>query len=142
MIEPSLLAAIHAEAFADGERWDADAMASLLGMPGAFATLAPEGAGMALSRVAADEAELLTIAVRPGSRRLGIGRALLADAIAHCRALGANRLTLEVAEDNRAALAFYRSAGFVEIGRRRRYYRDGGTALVMGVTLPCGSAGG
>ena len=43
----------------------------------------------------------------------------------------AERLLLEVREDNRGALAFYASQGFVEIDRRARYYADGATAVVM-----------
>ncbi len=44
---------------------------------------------------------------------------------------GADRLLLEVREDNAGAIAFYAARGFVEIDRRPRYFRDGGTAVVM-----------
>ena len=47
------------------------------------------------------------------------------------RESGADRLLLEVREDNAGALAFYAARGFVEVDRRRRYYRDGATAVVM-----------
>ena len=41
------------------------------------------------------------------------------------------RMLLEVRADNTAALAFYAAEGFVEIARRRRYYRDGTDAVVL-----------
>jgi ribosomal-protein-alanine N-acetyltransferase len=44
---------------------------------------------------------------------------------------GARRLFLEVAESNVGARALYARAGLVEVGRRARYYPDGGAALVM-----------
>src|SRR5437763_170902 len=58
------LACIHSRAFPEGERWGADAMALQLGLPGAFGFIDAEG-GMVLARVAADEAEILTLAVLP-----------------------------------------------------------------------------
>ena len=79
-------------------------------------------AGFALSRVILDDAELLLLAVRPHARRAGVGRALLARAIAVAEMMGARRLHLEVRENN-AAVGLYRSAGFDEIGRRADYYR-------------------
>jgi ribosomal-protein-alanine N-acetyltransferase len=47
----------------------------------------------------------------------------------------ADRLLLEVREDNAGAIAFYESQGFVEIARRRLYYRDGATAVVLSLGL-------
>ena len=73
--------------------------------------------------LAADEAELLKIAVAPARRRQGIGRALLADAVAGAIRSGARRLFLEVRERNQAARALYSDAGFTEVGRRKGYYR-------------------
>ncbi len=139
MSETELLATIHAEAFEDGERWDAAAMGVLLGMPGTFASVAPDGAGMAMFRVAADEAELLTIAVRRAVRRRGVASALLSVCMARCRRLGAERLFLEVSASNMPACALYRRMGFAEVGRRAAYYGDGSAALVMAAPLgPCG----
>ena len=51
--------------------------------------------------------------------------------ITRARAGLADRLLLEVRENNEAAIAFYTGHGFVEIDRRARYYRDGTTAVVM-----------
>ena len=133
------LAFLHARAFPEGERWGAEAMALQLGLPGAFGWIAPCG-GMILARVAADEAEVLTLAVDPARRRAGLGRTLLDAALATAAGRGAKAMFLEVSEANWAARALYGLAGFVEIGRRRAYYRAGGDALVLRAAIPCGSA--
>lgn len=124
------LAALHAAAFPEGERWGADAIRLMLEMPGAFGLHLP-GQGFVLARVAADEAEILTLAVVPGARRQGHGGALLAAAMAGAAARGAAAMFLEVSERNAAARALYAAAGFAEAGRRRRYYPDGADALVL-----------
>jgi len=104
------LARLHGECFA--EAWDADALATLLAMPGAFALLAQEedkGAllGFVMIRGAGDEAEIITLGVDPGRRRRGLGRALLAAGLSEAAARGSARLFLEVAADN-FALSRYR----------------------------------
>ncbi len=129
----SLLAALHAACFPEHARWDQPAMAALLAMPGCFAVADPDG--LILARVAADEAELLTVGVLPGARRRGVGRALLRAANREAARRGARRLFLEVAEGNAPARALYAQAGLVEVGRRRRYYPDGDDALVLALTL-------
>ncbi|MGI4748690.1 MAG: GNAT family N-acetyltransferase [Janthinobacterium lividum] len=135
-----LLAALHEQCFPPGECWDQAAMTGLLTVPGCFAFVAAGGpedrpSGMALVRVAADEAELLTIGVVPGARRQGVADRLLTELTASVRARGAVRLFLEVSVANTSALALYRAHGFVEVGRRRRYYPDDSDALVMSRTL-------
>lgn len=124
------LAALHASAFPPAEAWGADAIRLMLELPGAFGLHRP-GAGFVLARVAADEAEILTLAVAPGSRRAGHGAALLAGAMAAAVARGAVAMFLEVSEGNAAARALYEAAGFAEAGRRRRYYADGADALLL-----------
>jgi [ribosomal protein S18]-alanine N-acetyltransferase len=128
------LAAIHAAAFPPRETWGADAISLQLALPGAFGLIDGRG-GMLLGRIAADEAEVLTLAVVPAVRRQGIATALLQAAKNHARALGARAMFLEVATGNAAALALYRREGFAEIGRRRRYYADASDALVLCVNL-------
>lgn len=124
------LAALHAAAFPPAQAWGPDAIALLLAMPGAFG-LWREGAGLVLARRAADEAEILTVAVVPDARRRGHGTALLRDVMAVARAGGATAMFLEVAAGNAPALALYARAGFAQVGRRRRYYADGADALVL-----------
>lgn len=129
-LHAAALAAIHGAAFPPGERWGADAMALQLALPGAFGWLDPAG-GLVLARIAADEAEVLTLAVLPGLRGRGIGRALLDRAMATAAGRGAGAMFLEVGEGNAPARALYAAAGFAEVGRRRRYYRGGADALVL-----------
>ena len=124
------MAAIHEASFPSGERWTAEALATLVSQPGCFARLDPEG-GFVLARVAADEAEILTLAVAPERRRRGIARALVGEARAVAAAMGAPHMLLEVAADNAAALALYGSLGFSPVGRRRGYYASGVDAVLM-----------
>jgi ribosomal-protein-alanine N-acetyltransferase len=79
-------------------------------------------AGFMLSRRAADEAEILTVAVAPAERGRGIARALLARHLGRLAALGITRVFLEVDDGNRPALRLYARAGFREVGRREGYY--------------------
>lgn len=78
---------------------------------------------------AADLLEITWLAVEGEARRRGIGRALI-DALALSeRALTAVRL--DVRAGDATALAFYAATGFVAVGRRPRYYRDGEDAILM-----------
>ncbi len=72
---------------------------------------------------AADQAEVLTIATAKAARRQGLARRLLEGVIPQLQKHGAAELFLEVAEDNTAALALYKTSGFQPIGRRPGYYR-------------------
>jgi len=123
-------AAMHGEAFVPfGERgWTRQDMAELLASPGVAGLLLEidgADAGMAICRVVADESELITIAVRPGHRRRGVARHLLAAILDHVRAAGARSLFLEVAADNPAALRLYELSGFCVAGNRPAYFRRG-----------------
>jgi ribosomal-protein-alanine N-acetyltransferase len=130
MIDAAAAARLHARAFPPDEAWGAQAIALMLELPGCFGILRP-GTGFVLARVAADEAEILTLAVVPEARRSGLGGALLAEAMAASILRGARAMFLEVSEANEAARALYGAAGFAEVGRRRRYYPDGSDALVL-----------
>lgn len=127
-------AALHAAAFAGiGRAWSAEEIRDLVRRPGALWRL--EADAMLIGHAAAGEAELLTLATRPGARRRGAARRLLSAFLAEAGAAGAQAAFLEVAEDNAPARALYRAAGFQEVGRRPAYYRrpDGGRqdALVL-----------
>ncbi|GAA3816972.1 ribosomal protein S18-alanine N-acetyltransferase [Nocardioides panacisoli] len=87
--------------------------------------------GYAAVSVVDDVAELQRIAVLPAARRLGAGVALTRAAADHARQQGAERILLEVREENDAARALYAGTGFREIARRKRYFRDGADALVL-----------
>lgn len=132
-----LLAALHGEAFETG--WTTKAMTELLAMPGALALLARtagatgagQPAGFLLLRQAADEAEIITLAVRPRLQRLGVARALLQAGLQTLAAKGVSACFLEVAEANQAARRLYGGLGFVEAGSRPGYYADAQNAIVM-----------
>jgi ribosomal-protein-alanine N-acetyltransferase len=128
------LAAIHAASFPPRDAWGTDAIQLQLALPGVFG-LTDERGGMLIGRIAAEDAEVLTLAVVPAARRQGIAGRLLQKAKALAASRGGSALFLEVATSNAAALALYRREGFVEVGRRRRYYADGSDALVMRATL-------
>lgn len=78
-----------------------------------------------------DLAELQRIAVDDSCRRGGHASRLLEAVVALATGGGADRLLLEVREDNAGALAFYAARGFTTLARRPRYYRDGATAVVL-----------
>lgn len=130
------LAALHATAF--DPPWHAAAFVDLLGQAGVFAVESPDG--FILMRAVAGEAEILALAVRPDARRGGQGTRLVAEGVAGASVRGADRVFLEVAEDNAAARALYAHTGFVEMGRRPRYYArpDGSRvdALLFTLNLP------
>ncbi len=126
--DAAILAALHAAAF--DKPWSAGEIAALMATPGVFAVTI-DGQGFILCRAIAGEAEILTLAVTPAARRLGVGRALVEAAAGLASQGGADSLFLEVAHDNVSALALYASAGFERVGLRRGYYATGADAVVM-----------
>jgi ribosomal-protein-alanine N-acetyltransferase len=91
-----------------------------------------------------DEAELLNIGVAEAQQRKGMGRAMLAGMLDAARRKNMRCVFLEVRASNAAALALYRSAGFIQIGVRRGYYTNGaGTedAITMACELTDGENG-
>ncbi len=128
-----LLASIHAQCFADA--WSRDAIAALLDAPGTF-TLLADGTGMIMLRIAADEAEILTIGITPGARQSGLGTALVSAGAERAAESGAKTIFLEVDARNMAAKALYEKLGFRRVGERKAYYRPEGDALVLNASLP------
>ena len=119
-------AALHSTAFAYS--WGEHEFERLISASNAFgdAALDPKKntlLGFILSRVAADEAEVLTVVVAASLRKRGIGRSLLASHLARLRNVNVRTLFLEVGETNAAARKLYANLGFVEVGRRKNYYR-------------------
>lgn len=70
------------------------------------------------------EMKINNIAVHPRVRGQGVGTRFLRFLLDHAAAQGCREVTLEVRPSNAAALALYRSAGFLPIGRRKQYYTD------------------
>lgn len=140
------LAAIHASAFArpwsslDFEGFLTDR--AIFG-DGLFLGRSRNPAGFALSRLAADEAEILSVALERAARGRGSARLLLAQHLQGLAHAGAVRVHLEVEEGNAAAFALYRRLGFVQSGLRPGYYArpDGSRATAVSMTreLPSGA---
>lgn len=131
-------AVIHAGAFA--HPWPAGDFVALLASGSTLGSAALDPAssrlrGFAISRLAADEAEILTIAVARDWRGHGVGRDLLREHLSRAALAGARAMFLEVDQANAAAIALYARFGFAKVGQREGYYRrpDGqtATALVM-----------
>ena len=137
MRDAAELARIHASGFYRG--WPEAEFANFLREPSTPVYIACDSkrriAGFALIRIAADEAELLTIAVDPKWRGKRIGQALLHAAFDDLLMSPARRMFLEVSQDNAPAIRLYQSQGFTTISQRKGYYPkpDGSaaTALVM-----------
>jgi ribosomal-protein-alanine N-acetyltransferase len=130
------LASLHAGSLA--EPWSEPEMRRWLAMPAVSALLARRlghAVGFVLAQRAADEAEILSFAVVPASRRQGVGGALLDRLEAALAAGGTASVHLEVAADNAAARALYAGRGYVETARRRAYYVSPGRSPVDAVTM-------
>jgi [ribosomal protein S18]-alanine N-acetyltransferase len=135
-------ARLHAAGFA--YPWSAQVVAALIASSSTLAAAALDPVygrlrGFVLSRLGADEAEILTIAVEAASQGKGVGRALLSENLRQAANAGAKAIFLEVDRHNAAAVALYRRLGFVNVGERMGYYRrqDGApaTAVIMRKTL-------
>jgi [ribosomal protein S18]-alanine N-acetyltransferase len=139
--DAGLMAAIHAACFQ--KPWDEAAMARFAASGGDVLCLLAHvvdsssagSQGFLIARKAADEAELLTLAVMPACRRSGLGKALLKSAIATLHEAGAKTLFLEVEDGNEAALGLYRSLGAKAVGRRPGYYENGSDAAIFSLIL-------
>lgn len=126
-----LLARLHAESFCrpGDETWSDRSFADVLSMPGSFCHLVHrdgvnglEPCGFSACRGAGAEGELLSIGVVPQYRRSGAARLLIDESLSAFREGGAQRVYLEVAEDNPPAQTLYKTLGFEEVGRRPGYY--------------------
>ena len=91
--------------------------------------------GMIVIRVQHEQADIITLAVRPEFRKRGVARALVEQALCDMKAQGATEIFLDVEDGNLAAIALYEALGFTRQRRRKLYYRQkDGTytdALVM-----------
>lgn len=139
------IAELHATLF--DRSWDEDSVRKMLQHPGSAALLAkvrttaeekPLTTGFILGQIAADEAEILSLGVAQPMQRRGIGRRLVEGLIRAASRAEANKVFLEVAEDNVAALGLYSALEFQEVSRRQGYYQRGHDAAVDAVVLQRG----
>jgi ribosomal-protein-alanine N-acetyltransferase len=120
------LAALHAASFHRG--WSDGEFEHLLAERNVFthrAVLGGKLIGFVMSRLAAGEAEILSIAVSSAEQGRGLARRLLDLHLRRLAGVGCRTVFLEVDENNDAARRLYRRAGFREVGRRDRYYQHG-----------------
>ncbi|OXT01846.1 ribosomal-protein-alanine N-acetyltransferase [Notoacmeibacter marinus] len=134
------MARIHAQSFAQG--WSEDEIERIIDRPNTKAVVAiREGfangqiEGFAIAQIAADEAEILSIAVDRFRRRGGVGWALMDEVMRQLHKDRVKALFLEVDENNDGAIGLYRRLGFRKVGERSGYYRDAdgspSNALIM-----------
>jgi ribosomal-protein-alanine N-acetyltransferase len=141
--DAAAMSALHVEAFESG--WSEQDFVTWLSRREGFAIAVMrerEAVAFGLALEAGDDAELLTIAVAGGERRLGWGGKIFErlDAEANKRSL--KRWVLEVRHDNLAAVSLYKSLGFMEISVRKAYYRvAGGQADALVLAREVGVAG-
>jgi [ribosomal protein S18]-alanine N-acetyltransferase len=134
--DAAALAQLHAEALPPG--WPAADIAASCGHPRRIVLKAMDGAiplGFAILQFAADEAEILTIAVARQALRKGAASSIMAKAITICEERLVSCIYLEVAESNGPALGLYNKFGFSMFARRKNYYQSARpapeTALIM-----------
>ena len=134
--DASAMATLHNASFRRG--WSDGEFESMLGDHAVVAHRAMRGnnlAGFIISRMAAGEAEILSVAVAAAARGRGLAGRMLHLHLRRLAGLGVRAVFLEVGEDNEPAIRLYASAGFEEVARREGYYRDtggrGATALVL-----------
>jgi ribosomal-protein-alanine N-acetyltransferase len=119
------LAAIHAASFHRG--WSEDEFDHMLAERNTLIHVLRTGSnvvGFAISRIGADEAEILSIAIDDIHRGRGLSGNLLLTHLGHLVGRGVRTVFLEVEENNRPARRLYERAGFAVVGRRERYYRQ------------------
>lgn len=124
--------------FARSERWSAASWANELNGDRRLVLVCRDSVdvvAVACFSVLEDTAELLRVIVDPARRGRGMARGLLNVGQEWAEACGADRMLLEVSQDNSAARALYASAGFASIARRRDYYGPGRDALIMECAL-------
>jgi [ribosomal protein S18]-alanine N-acetyltransferase len=124
--DAAALSALHAKSFQRG--WSEAEFERLLLDRSVLvdrASFAHRLAGFIMSRRAANEAEILSVAVAAARRRRGLAGRLLALHLRKLAGLGVRRVFLEVDEGNPAARRLYQRAGFRTVGRRAEYYQQG-----------------
>lgn len=130
------LAQLHRASFHRG--WGADEFEQILIERNSLAhrlRLGQKTIGFIVSRMAADEAEILSVAVAASYRGRGFSSDLLRTHLGHLAGFGLKTVFLEVEENNRPARSLYHRAGFRIVGRRERYYRDAGGEQLNAVVM-------
>ena len=123
----------HVKAVAELERlcfsdpWSENSVASELKNKLALWMVAEEDgfvAGYIGSQTCGDESDVMNVAVHPDFRRHGIAETLVSALVEELKAIESRCLTLEVRVSNDPAIGLYEKLGFIEVGRRKNYYRN------------------
>lgn len=135
--ELSILAEVEREVF-DELAWTEEMLRGELKNPFSVIMLLRGDAeilGHLLFRAIAEEAELLRLAIRPAFQRRGLGSILFREFLNLLRERGIKKIFLEVKVSNDKALGFYRRWGFIPLGVRHNYYKNGENALLLTFNL-------
>lgn len=119
------ISALENEIFPDP--WSCRAITDCICTEGAMCFVAKDERGIVayvLGRLIAPEGEIYRVAVRPESRKRGIGYRLLDYSVKTSRGAGLESLFLEVRSKNTAAINLYSAYGFKRIGTRKNYYKN------------------
>ncbi len=137
--DSAALATLHIKSF--DKCWNATQFDELIAS-GAGGWLV-EGSAFILTRSAADEVEILTLATHPKQRRRGLAEKLVSHSISELKKGAANVMFLEVRDDNLAAQTLYQKLGFIQTATRANYYAlpDGTAkdAIIMRLPLALAS---
>jgi ribosomal-protein-alanine N-acetyltransferase len=132
-----ILERIHATCFPDA--WNQATFDHLLkesSTCGWMATSLTEGPiGFILTRVLDQEAEILTFSIAPPFQKRGIGRCLLNELLIFLASVNCEKIFLEVAVDNKTAIALYTSLGFAAVGTRLNYYKRADQSFVSATVM-------
>ena len=134
--DAAVLATLHSASFRRG--WSETEFERLLtdkSVIAHYATGARDHVGFILSRRAAGEAEILSVAIAAQYRGRGLGRRLLDLHLRRLAGLGVHTVFLEVEQENVAACRLYARAGFTEVARRPGYYPTGGGEAAIALVL-------
>jgi ribosomal-protein-alanine N-acetyltransferase len=91
--------------------------------------------GFIISRIAADEAEILSVAIASNQRGRGLSRNLVGQHLGYLLGHGVQRVFLEVEENNMPAVKLYQRAGFRVVGKREQYYSDASGAKLNALVM-------
>jgi ribosomal-protein-alanine N-acetyltransferase len=134
--DAAALARLHGASFHRG--WDIGEFEQMLADRGVLAhrlRLGRNIIGFIVSRMAADEAEILSVAIATNHRGRGLSRDLVRTHLGYLAGYGIRTVFLEVEENNQPARALYNKAGFGVVGRRERYYKDDSGAQLNAIVM-------
>lgn len=135
LVERHIMPILDIEKESQASAWSEQSFRNELGHKHGIFIVATKGdkvLGYAGAWILVDEAHITTLAVKPETRKQGLGKLLMEELLKRSVQQGATCSTLEVRVGNVAAITLYRKIGFVESGIRKDYYPDNKeSALVM-----------